>query len=182
MHGIVSLLDEKHDQDVKSIWDELEDECGLSGIRETPYPHFSWQVADGYQVDGIEQALQSLANEIEPFEVNAVGVGIFSGKTGVLPVLYVPVLRQQVLNFNHRLIWKKLEYCAINPKELYHAYNWMPHITLAYNDVTPEKLKYAVNLLAFREINWKIVIDNISYVYFNEGETGKLKYRFELKG
>jgi len=181
MHGIVSLLDEKHDQIVKSIWDELEAECGLKGIRETPFPHFSWQVADGYQEEGIEDILKELAEEIKPFKINAVGVGIFSGNTGVLPVIYVPVLRQQVLNLNHRLVWKKLECCAINPKKLYHAYNWMPHITLAYKDVTAEKLNCAGKLLGFREINWKIPIDNISYAYIDEGETGKLKYRFELK-
>ena len=182
MHGIVSLLDDKHDKLVKSVCDELEDQCGLQGIRETPFPHFSWQVADGYKDDEIEQTLQELADEIEPFEINVVGVGIFSGNTGGLPVLYVPVLRQQVLNLNHRLIWKRLECCAINPKELYHAYNWMPHITLAYGDVTQEKLDCAVKLLCFREINWKIPINNISNVYLVEGEPGKLKYSYELKG
>lgn len=182
MHAIVSLLDKKHEQLVKSIWAELEDECGLTGIKETPFPHFSWQVADDYQQDGIEQTLISLAKEIEPFEINAVGVGIFSGSTGALPVIYVPVLRKQVLNLNHRLIWNRLDCCAIKPKELYHAYNWMPHITLAYKDVTPEKISCATKLLGFREISWKIPIDNISYAYVDDNEIGKLKYRFELEG
>ncbi len=118
MHGIVSLLDEKHDQLVRAIWDELKRECGLSGVLETPFPHFSWQVADGYLDDGTEETLKELAEEIKPFEINAVGVGIFSGNAGVLPVIYVPVLRQYILNFNHRVIWKKMECCAVNPKEL----------------------------------------------------------------
>lgn len=182
MHGIVSLLDEEHDLKVKAIWNELEVECGLTGILETPYPHFSWQVADGYLEDGVESTLEDLASQITPFEINCVGVGIFSGTSGVLPVIYIPVLRQQVLNHNHRLIWKEMECCAVNPKELYHAYNWMPHITLAYKDVTPEKMECAIQLLGFREINWKIPIDNISYVYIDDQGKGHLKYKFDLKG
>jgi len=182
MHGIVSLLDKQYDQKVKSLWSELEESCELKGVLETPFPHFSWQVADGYEEDGIEQTLISLSREIEPFEINAVGVGVFSGDTGVLPVIYIPVLRKQVLNMNHRLIWSKLECCAVNPKELYHAYNWMPHITLAYKDVTKEKLGCAMKLLGYKEINWKIPINNIAHVFLNEGETGKLKNKLELKG
>ena len=182
MHAIVSLLDKKHNELVRSLWAELKMECGLMGVDVTAFPHFSWQVADGYEDDGIEQTLNSLAEEIAPFEINVVGVGVFSGDSGVLPVIYIPGLREQVLNFNHRLIWNRLESCAVNPKELYHAYNWMPHITLAYKDVTKDKLGCAMKLLGYREINWKIPINNISHVYLNEGETGKLKYRFELEG
>ena len=33
---------------VESLWDELETRFGLNGIRVTPYPHFSWNIAEEY--------------------------------------------------------------------------------------------------------------------------------------
>ena len=60
MHGLVSLLDSTHYTLVEEIWQELEIECGLKGIYITPMPHFSWQIAEDYDWDALEIALQEI--------------------------------------------------------------------------------------------------------------------------
>ena len=48
MHGIISLLDNDHYQLVEEVWAELEREFSVHGVYVTPYPHFSYHVAQGY--------------------------------------------------------------------------------------------------------------------------------------
>jgi hypothetical protein len=45
MHGVVSLLDDKHCNLVESLWGDLQTTFGLRGTYVTPYPHFSYQVS-----------------------------------------------------------------------------------------------------------------------------------------
>jgi hypothetical protein len=61
MHGIVTLLDEINTINVQSLWQKLETECGLSGIKVTPIPHFSWQVAEDYELQSLEPFLRKIA-------------------------------------------------------------------------------------------------------------------------
>ena len=44
MHGIVSLLDQPHYDQVEKLWVEIERRFGIKGIFVTPYPHFSYHV------------------------------------------------------------------------------------------------------------------------------------------
>jgi hypothetical protein len=46
MNGIASLLDERAASRVRQLWKNLEERCGLVGVMATPFPHFSWQVAE----------------------------------------------------------------------------------------------------------------------------------------
>jgi hypothetical protein len=50
MHGIGSLLDDKHYQLVENLWAGLEREFVVRGVYITPYPHFSYQIAQHYNV------------------------------------------------------------------------------------------------------------------------------------
>jgi 2'-5' RNA ligase len=41
----------------------------------------------------------------------------------------------------------------------------MPHITLAYGDLTPERLADAARLLAGREFNWEFTVDHVAFIH-----------------
>jgi hypothetical protein len=43
--AVESLLSPAHDRAVEHLWDELEAEFNLNGVRRAPYPHFSLLVA-----------------------------------------------------------------------------------------------------------------------------------------
>ncbi len=90
MHGIVSLLDSKHYQLVENLWAELEREFVVRGVYITPYPHFSYQIAQHYNVEQLEPILQRYTASQAAFQVKTSGLGIFNGPR---PVLYISVVR-----------------------------------------------------------------------------------------
>ena len=78
VNGIVSLLDDKHYELVENLWAELGREFGLKGIYITPFPHFSYQVAEHYEVELLESVLQRFALKSAKFKVKTTGLGIFT--------------------------------------------------------------------------------------------------------
>ena len=79
MYGVASLLNPTATRQTQEIWEWLEEYCGLAGIRLTPLPHFSWQVAAEYNLEKTEEILSNLAGLTFPFTVRATGIGIFCG-------------------------------------------------------------------------------------------------------
>jgi 2'-5' RNA ligase len=179
MHGLVSLLAQPYYQKVQKIWDELEQECGLEGIRVTPYPHFSWQIAADYNLQKLGEVMENIAANTAPFSVLTTGLGIF---TGPKPVIFVPLVKStQLMNF-HDLVWESVKLLGRDISPYYDPCSWTPHISLAYEDVNEFNISAVINKLVFETYNWEITVDNISLIYEPEGEIGKLKYNFQFIG
>jgi 2'-5' RNA ligase len=67
---------------------------------------------------------------------------------------------------------------AIHPTLFYAPEQWVPHITLAYNDVTTANLDCVMRYLAFQSFNWEIQIDNLILVAQAEDQFSEtVKYR-----
>jgi len=88
MHGIVSLLPSPFYEKVEEIWKGLEKEAGITGVKVTPYPHFSWQIANNYNFVELEKVMKDIAYKSKPFMVYTAGLGIFTGKK---PIIFIPV-------------------------------------------------------------------------------------------
>jgi 2'-5' RNA ligase len=179
MHGIVSILDEPHCALVESLWQELEEECGLTGIRVTPIPHFSWQLALDYDFRSLALVLKGLADAALPFTVRTTGLAMF---TGPRPVLQIPLVRDAALSEFHRTVWYAVRGLSNTLSPLYAPEAWVPHITLAHSDVTQPALLCALERLVGSTFNWEIVVDNIALVYQLDGQVGELKYRLKFGG
>lgn len=177
MHGLVSLLDKEHYALVEEIWQELEGDCGLRGIHVTPLPHFSWQIAEDYDWDALKIALGELVAGIQPFTIYTGGLALFTGES---PVVYIPVVRTRQLSELHEIIWERLTPLSRAPSLYYAPDFWMPHISLAYNDIDPQKLTCLMEKLAFRAFHWEIEIDNLTLIYEPAGTIGQIRYRFQL--
>jgi 2'-5' RNA ligase len=176
MNGIASLLDPPAESRVKEIWQELEDRCGLKGVRITPFPHFSWQVAEGYDIPALETALQQIARQTKPFPARTTGLGVF---TGGGPILYIPLVKDRKLLEFHVLLWEATRTCAISAHPYYSPAAWIPHITLAYGDVNTGNLDCAMQALAFQSFDWEIMVDNLVFIAQSEGTTVEAcRYRF----
>ncbi len=165
MYGLASILPEPYYTQVERIWDRLESCCGLTSIRETPYPHFSWQIARSYPMEQLAATVQRLSEQFAPFQVRTSGLGIFSGTT---PVIYMAVVKDPYLTILHRQIWEKLIEIADQPSLYYHPDYWLPHITLAYDDVTPQNIDTVMRTLAFERYDWQMTIDNLTIICFPE--------------
>ena len=49
MQALMSLLPESYSLQVAQIWNMLEEQFGLTYIKITPIPHFTWQLGEGYR-------------------------------------------------------------------------------------------------------------------------------------
>jgi len=177
MFAIASLLDPYSSQKVQELWNYLEIDCGLSGIKRTPLPHFSWQGANDYHFPQTSEVLRKLANEIAPFTVKTAGLGIFTSES---PILYLPLVKTQQLIKVHKRIWDAVETNADQLIDFYAPDSWMPHITLAYQDLNRQNLPCAFNDLAFRSFNFEITVSNLAVIFQNDHEVGlKEQYLFK---
>jgi 2'-5' RNA ligase len=179
MHGLVSILPPPYYQQVEALWQELAEEHHLHGIRVTPYPHFSWQIAQEYDFDLLEKIVRDIAASTPPFVVNTTGIGLF---TGYRPVIFIPVVKTAAMIALHARIWKRAQPASQKLSPYYRPTAWMPHISLAYEDIDPENIAAIMQKLAFRSFDWEMTIDNISLIYEPDGKTGALKFRVELTG
>lgn len=179
MQGIVSLLDDECYARVEGVWDELKREFGVRGLYATPFPHFSYQVAEAYDVAVVEKFVERLAARTRPFRVTTAGLGVFTSEH---PVLYVPVVRGPGLARLHQEIWD-----GATPREpsavttYYQPELWMPHVTLAHGDIDRDKLAEIVRALGTRAFHWEVEVNNLSMIYDTGTEQG-LRFRFNFGG
>jgi len=179
MHGLVSLLPEPHYRQVQSIWDKLAAEHDLQGIRVTPYPHFSWQIASEYDFNRLEVLVGEIAQRTHPLQVRTAGLGLFSGPR---PMVYVPIVKDLPLIELHAAIWQGIQLAAGGLSPYYAPPAWMPHISLAYKDISPDNIGPLMQTLAFQSFVWEMTIDNIALIYEPEGQVGALKFQIQLTG
>ncbi len=176
MNGIVSLLDSKHNQLVEELWAELDREFSVHGVYITPFPHFSYHVAQDYDVDKVEPVLQRITSNITTFKVRTSGLGVF---TGTSPVLYIPVVRSFELTQLHQELWQEISPVSSGIQEYYHPYQWMPHITAGFGDISKNNLSEIIHLLAERDFNWEFTVNNIAFIY-GTGTKQEMKSRFDI--
>jgi 2'-5' RNA ligase len=179
MHGLVSLLDPVHDDQVQAIWQQLQRECGLSGMLATPYPHFSWQIAADYDWDLLGEQLAELAGAFPPFQVRTSGLGLFTGEQ---PVLYIPIIRTAGLDIVHTHLWEATRSLGVEISAYYAPDAWKPHIALAQGDINPHTIACAVNQLVEQRFDWEIPIDNLAVIYAPDGQTAVMRERYRLQG
>lgn len=161
MYAVVSLLDDAHYRQVEQVWEQLRTKVGVHGIYATPFPHFSYHVAAGYDMDRLERLLRRVARQVEPFRVRTAGLGIFSGPS---PVVHIPVVRCPALARLHQRLWPQVERLAQGSLAYYEADQWMPHVTLGHGDVTPANLPEVMRLLAGQPYAWHLTVDNLAVI------------------
>lgn len=162
MHAVVSLLDDSSSRMVEKLWAEIEREFGIRGVYQTPFPHISYHVSGEYDVDKVKMVMQVFARHTAPFRVRCCGLGVF---TGPLPVLYMPIVRSpQLAEFQHEL-WHQVTKSSGNPDFMYRPARWVPHITLARDDLAQRALGAIVRKLCTLELNQQVTISNLALIY-----------------
>ncbi len=179
MYAIVTILDETTSAIIQGLWQELEDRCGLSGIRAFPIPHFSWQGAEAYEIEAVNAMLEEIAAGASPWVMHADGLGLFTGQE---PVIYVPISNSLRATRLHQAIWRRVKKFASGLNTLYAPGLWMPHITLGLMDVNHEKLLCAVKELTNRPLLFEIQVNNLALVSQEGDQVGQLQRRFDFKG
>ena len=176
MHAVVSLLDDTSSKMVENLWAEIDREFNVGGIYQTPFPHISYHVCGDYHLDKVKTVMQVFARHTSPFRVRMAGLGIFSGPS---PVLYIPIVRSpQLAEFQHEL-WHQVTKSSGRLEFAYRPARWVPHITLAQNDLTQKELAAIVRKYCTLELNQQVTLNNLALIY-DMGEEHEVIYRVEM--
>lgn len=184
MFGVVSLLDRSASEKVRTTWSKLESDFGTRGVLIMPYPHFSYQIAHGYDRTAVERALAHLAGEIAPFRITTSGIATFPGPW---PVVYVAVDKTPSLASLHARVYAECAPAAHEPVGYYRPEVWTPHITLAHGEernsvpLPEDTVRSIVQRLDPRQYRWRIRIDNLALVW-DEGTIQRPVANFQLTG
>lgn len=178
MHGLVSLVPQPYYDIVNGIWNQLESKFEISGIRVTPYPHFSWIVFEDCQLDRLDELMKDLADHIPVFEVQTTGIGMFTEPS---PVIYIPVVKNSELGEIHRVIWDRFSSIGQGISAYYAPDSWVPHISLAYKDINETNIGPVMKWLVEIDTTWKMKIENLSLIFEPDGEIGLLRAQHSLK-
>ncbi|WP_299821319.1 2'-5' RNA ligase family protein [uncultured Pontibacter sp.] len=158
MIAIASLLDKKTSDRVNELTEYLEKKFGLNGVKLTPYPHLTILTAEVVDADELKQYLEMTCYETEKFTIRTTGLGIFPGEN---PVVYIPVLRTPPLNRLHERLHSDISEMSSEMGIYYHTNRWLPHITLALGDTSPDVLGPLLSYLCEYNFDWEITIDNL---------------------
>ena len=169
MITIATLLDTNSDFQTRQIWNDLEFACSLSEISLLPYPHFSWQSAQNYDLLKVDQVISGILENLQPFPVMLTGIGLFLDP---FPVIYLNMVVSETILLLHEKLWNELNLYTTYRNEYYKPGLWQPHITIAYGDVDQYKLACAFENLLNKELKFKIIVDNVSVLYNINGEAG----------
>ncbi len=127
----------------------------------TPFPHFSYHVANCYDSADLDRALAPLIADMAPLRARTGGLGVFSGAA---PVLFVAVVRTAELSALHRMVTAAVTPAAHGPVAYYEPEQWIPHITLAMGDTDAERVAAAMRLLADRDFTWEVEVDTLAWI------------------
>lgn len=178
MYGVVSLLDEEYEQRVASLWQELHARFGIGSVLESaPVPHFSYHVAQAYDLEWLTKVLAEQAEKTVPFTVRTAGIGFF---TGAKMVLYIPVARTPALCRLHEQVYPVIDIHGHGANSYYSPNRWFPHITLSEGDITDKNIGPVTRWLTQQDSAWQIRINNLAVMGAEEWPY-VLQQRFDFK-
>lgn len=159
MIAITSLLDSNTSARVSELTTALESKFNLTGVKVTPYPHLTALTAEVPDMEELKEYLELTCLETRKITIRTTGLGIFPGKN---PVVFVPVLRTPPLNVLHGRLHRDIAEMSTEMGVYYNPNLWLPHITLALGDTTPDLLGPVLNFLGDYNFNWEITLDNLT--------------------
>jgi len=175
MYGIVSALDEEHQEVVWRLWTDIEREFGVS-IRETHVPHFTYHCAKTYG-PLVPDTLGRVAATTAPVRTASFVIGVFNAPP---PLFFLPLVRTDALSALHRRLWTELDPIATGVIDRYAPEVWMATVNLAPDlerDISAELLPFLLK----RDLQWEITADNVCLLH-DTGERQIPEERFELRG
>jgi 2'-5' RNA ligase len=151
----------------------------LVGFLISPIPHFSWHIAEQYDLERAGQSIQTALESIRPFQIRTVGIGLF---TGIRQIVYVPIIKDCRLIEIHQRIWQAAQPVSQGSNHLYSPDNWVPHITLFHENLTQENIGPVMEYLAVKSYAWEITIDQLALITdtFDEGNCLQVKARYPI--
>ncbi|MSQ09568.1 MAG: hypothetical protein EXR52_00970 [Dehalococcoidia bacterium] len=183
MQSVCSLLPSEYAERVVEARARLSGLPAIGAIYDPPFAHFTHQLAEEYDWEGLRQAPGAQAKREKPISVRTSGVLLFSGEELSLAVA---VFRsQQLADFQAR-VWDVVSAHAQGTiVGFYQPEVWLPHVTVKRCGKDPKVFGEAMSLLAQNNaFDWSMTVDNIA-VQHDPGKNSRTHYlrlHFPLAG
>ena len=159
MLAITSLLASPAADHINALIKSLETEFGLDDVQATPEPHLTYQIVEPTNLATLKKALRHIADTTPPLVAHTTGLGMFPGDR---PVIYIPVLRSDALNEVHHRVYNLAGPLCTRTDKFSGPDLWLPHVSLALHDTTPELLGPVLRFLNNQTFNLELIINNIT--------------------
>lgn len=176
--AIVTVLQPPFVQQVIELWRVFSEVCQTQFVlTQNPIPHFTWQTAESYNQQALDQALRGIALDSDPFTVRTSGIGLFSGS---MIVVYIALVKtNRLIRFQQR-IWEETRAYANNLNHYYAPDLWIPHITLAYDPLDGQALECVLQQIAGRRFEWEIPVNQLALIHAGEGSEFRTRKRYPI--
>jgi 2'-5' RNA ligase len=176
--GIASLLIGEERDEVLRFWNVFEKNYNSIGVRSFDHPNLGFQGGSCLNIGTLKEELSKLCTKISPFEVIIDGFGFFEAPS---KVVYLKVVKSKELIEIHKKINISLTKCCQDLFELYTPENWVPHITLAMDDLSETSFDNFKNKYKDYSPYFKQTISNLALVEFKNNGRVELLHRYDIK-
>ncbi|HHV01851.1 MAG TPA: hypothetical protein GXX68_06725 [Defluviitoga tunisiensis] len=162
MQALLSILPQPHYDKIYKIWDDLETKFGIKWVKNNiSIPHLTWNVAENYNIENFTEVIKTSIKTLNSITIKTQGLGLF---TGDKITLYLPIKPTKELLEFHLFLWNLVNVNNTKLNKYYSPTNWIPHITLAVEDINKENVGTVVSYLSKKKLKLQIKLESVSVV------------------
>jgi 2'-5' RNA ligase len=179
MYGVVTLLDAEHLIRFSEVRDALVRGCPGFRQQAAPLPHFSWHIAESYNLVRLQSMLSEFVRNARTFPARCAGLGVFTGATAII---YIQLVKDDRLAQLQRRLYEQILPLSKGPSSLYTPEAWVPHISLTTDIRDPDLLACAMRNLAFHVYDWEIRVDHLTIGYQDDQQEAEILQKYSFYG
>ena len=162
MYGIVTIVEGAEGAQITRAWEELRAKHGPEATRGHNLPHFSYHVADDYDLTALERLLTRLAGTYAAFDVRLAGIGTLGH--GSHRIVYLNVVRSPALASLQDALWDAASAASTGVIDHYHRDVWSPHVTLGDHPILLEQFPELARHLGGAPVPDRFRVDNLAVI------------------
>lgn len=176
--GIAALLTGEERDEVLRFWNIFKENYNSIGVRSFDHPNLGFQGGSCLNLGSLKDELSSLCTKIPPFEITVNGFGFFESPS---KVVYLKVMKTNELIEIHKKVNSTLAKCCENLFDFYTPENWIPHITLAMDDLSETSFESFKNRYKGYSPSFRQTISNLALVEFKNNGRVELLCSYDIK-
>jgi 2'-5' RNA ligase len=165
-HCVAVMLRGQAAEAVGTLWSSLRSRWGLQLSHPGAAPHLTLVVVERLpRAQQLRAGLTAVASEWAPFMVSGAGYGLFPGHGHDSAVIHVALTRTPELSALQDAAVTAVTASGGRVQGQSEPRYWRPHVTLADNELTPDRVGEVMAYLADNgPKHWTVEVDNISVV------------------